>query len=115
MSGREYFPDFWVVVKITDPEGKFYYKILGSWGGGYLYGASWKLSSGVMAFDRKEDGSIVSPQHSGSVYVLRERGEGMSAFAEGVYESMVEEATKAGWKFEQVDFSSIELPLKETA
>lgn len=115
MSGREYIPDFWAVIKITDPEGKFYYKVLGCWGGSYLYGASWKLSSGVMSFDVQENGDVVSPQHSGSVYVMMNGREGMSGYGAGVFASMVKQAEEAGWKFEQVEFSSIELPLKETA
>lgn len=115
MSGREYFPDYWAIIKITDPEGKFFYKILGSWSGSYLYGASWKLSSGVMAFNLKEDGGIVSPQHSGSIYMLAKGREGMSGYGAGMFASMVEQAETAGWKFEQVEFSSIELPLKEIA
>ena len=54
-----YTPDSWVIVKIQSEKYGTIYKVLAGWSGSYLYGASWKLSSGIVTFEDK--GSIMNP------------------------------------------------------
>jgi len=69
MSDKTYTPDTWTVVKVINGE-KFYYRILAGWGGGYTYGASWKLSSGIEQIVEEDDRYVIS-NASGSTYVCR--------------------------------------------
>ena len=65
----EYTPDSWVIVKIEAGQHGTVYKVLAGWSGSYLYGDSWKLSSGIVTF--VDTGSYYeSLQDSGSVYML---------------------------------------------
>lgn len=52
----EYSPDRWVIVKFKK-EDKTWYKVLGSWAGGYLDGDSWRMSSGLERIE--EEGNYV--------------------------------------------------------
>ena len=70
-------PDSWVVVKLQSEQHGTIYKILAGWSGSYLYGSSWKLSSGILTFEDKGN-SYESLQDSGSTYVLHKNGERMS-------------------------------------
>lgn len=73
----EYTPDSWVIVKIESEKQGTIYKVLAGWSGSYLYGDSWKLSSGIVTF--VDTGSYYeSLQDSGSVYMLYKNNEGMS-------------------------------------
>lgn len=73
----EYTPDSWVIVKIESEQHGTIYKVLAGWSGSYLYGDSWKLSSGIVTFT--DTGSYYeSLQDSGSVYMLYKNNERMS-------------------------------------
>jgi len=69
-----YTPDSWQLVKIngTDP----HYRIFGSWSGGYLYGDSWKLNSGVTDVT-EDDKYFYFYGYSGSVYQCHKNGYGI--------------------------------------
>lgn len=85
----EYAPNSWVVLKF-EHKGKTTYKVLAGWGGGYLYGASWKLNSGIT--EVKEDGDyLLFSGYSGSVYRCHKSGYGMHGMMHGVYNSFVEQ------------------------
>lgn len=74
----EYTPDSWVIVKIESEKQGTIYKVLAGWSGSYLYGDSWKLSSGIVTF--VDTGSYYeSFQDSGSVYMLYKPNERMSS------------------------------------
>ncbi|MCZ2397869.1 MAG: hypothetical protein LC100_15175 [Chitinophagales bacterium] len=74
----EYTPDSWVIVKIESEQHGTIYKVLAGWSGSYLYGSSWKLSSGIVTF--VDTGSYYeSLQDSGSVYMLHKSSERMSS------------------------------------
>ena len=62
----EYEPDDWVVLKIKS-ENEIFYKVFAGWRGGYLDGDSWRMNSGIVAF---EDQSPLYGFYgfSGSVY-----------------------------------------------
>lgn len=59
-------PDNWVVFKIPH-NNDFIYKVLGGWSGGYLYGNSWRLNSGITDVEFKDDFYIFKG-NSGSEY-----------------------------------------------
>lgn len=82
---REYVPDCWVIVRfIVDAEPLD--KVLAGWYGGYLYGDSWRLNSGITVVkDQGDTYEFVSS--SGSVYRCKKASERMSALMASVYAS----------------------------
>ena len=85
-----YTPDSWVIVKIQSEKYGTIHKVLAGWSGSYLYGASWKLSSGIATF---EDKGLYyeSLQDSGSTYVLYKSSERMSAIVASTFASFKEQ------------------------
>lgn len=96
-----YTPDSWQIVKIQAPGHDLYYRVLAGWGGSYLYGASWKLSSGIESF--KDNGDYYfSDQSSGSVYKLHKSAERMSGMMASIFATYKEQADKQQWILEVV-------------
>ena len=60
-----YNPDFWAVVKITGDDP--HYRVFGSWTGGYTYGSSWRMNSGITSVSIDNDYFLFTGS-SGSVY-----------------------------------------------
>lgn len=85
-----YTPDSWVIVKIQYEKYETIYKVLAGWSGSYLYGASWKLSSGIVAFEDKGE-YYESLQDSGSTYILYKSSERMSAIMASTFASFEEQ------------------------
>lgn len=86
----EYNPDKWVIVKFKDKTDTWY-KVLGSWYGGYLNGDSWRMSSGLERIE--EDGDNYKMHNaSGSVYICHKNMEGMHLTSHGIFETMVKQA-----------------------
>ncbi len=85
-----YTPDSWVIVKIQYEKYETIYKVLAGWSGSYLYGASWKLSSGIVTFEDKGE-HYESLQDSGSTYVLYKSSERMSAIMASTFASFAEQ------------------------
>jgi hypothetical protein len=50
---NEYLPDNWVVIHIKGDDP--HYKILAGWSGGYLYGDSWRMNSGITNVEEDSD------------------------------------------------------------
>jgi len=70
-----YIPDNWVIVRIAQPD-ELIYKLLVGWSGGYLYGDSWRINSGITKVE--EDGNnILFSSYSGSLYHCRKNAEGL--------------------------------------
>jgi hypothetical protein len=66
------------------------YKVFGTWRGGYLYGDSWRLNSGITKVEK--DGPILHFHgDSGSIYSVlnKEEAYGTSGYTGGVLGSMV--------------------------
>ena len=81
-----YAPDRWVVLKL--PMG---YKVLGGWTGGYLYGSSWRLNSGVTRVEL--DGElIIFYGYSGSQYMCRKQDYGFNSASFDICNSMMLQA-----------------------
>ena len=105
---NEYTPDHWIILRIKPLTGAVIYKILASWSGGYTYGDSWKLSSGIKTFELSEDEStIVSEQYSKSVYHLRRSCERESSMIYSMRKSFEEKLVGIA----QVDVISSEIIL----
>ena len=85
-----YTPDSWVIVKIQYEKYETIYKVLAGWSGSYLYGASWKLSSGIVTFEDKGE-YYESLQDSGSTYILYKSSERMSAIMASTFASFEEQ------------------------
>lgn len=75
-----YNPDYWVIIKLTNKENKhnIHYRILAGWSGSYMYGSSWKISSGIKTFEDIGK-SYKSLQSTGSVYMLSKNSERMNS------------------------------------
>ena len=92
MSDTTYTPDRWVILRFITPEYGVIDKILCSWAGSYIYGSSWKLSSGMLTFEERDGNDLwASKQDSGSVYILRKTSEEMSGIMSEVYQNLVEQ------------------------
>ena len=84
----EYFPDYWVIIKVeTDKET--FCKVFGCWSGGYLDGDSWRMNSGIESFN-ETDGSFDFFGSSGSTYICHKEAYGMNMHGSGVMKSLLE-------------------------
>ena len=65
---RTYNPDGWVILKFIPEEEECFYKIFGTWRGSFLYGDSWRLSSGSTEFPTLSECGLfwIWAQYSGS-------------------------------------------------
>ena len=97
-----YTPDSWVIVKIQSEKYGTIYKVLAGWSGSYLYGASWKLSSGIVTFEDKGE-HYESLQDSGSTYVLYKSSERMSGNMLDVFASFTEKIKSIDGTIEVID------------
>lgn len=79
-------PDTWVVLRIT-VDGETIHKLYAGWSESYLYGASWRLNSGI---ERVEDGGDAWLVHgaSGSVYECAKPMERMNGYQAQVLAAM---------------------------
>jgi hypothetical protein len=90
----EYTPDSWVVLKITHDNTEPLYKVLAGWAGSYLYGASWKLNSGVTKVE--EDGQCyLFHGYSGSTYRCHKSSYGLSGYTAGVLANFQKQAEES--------------------
>ena len=99
-----YTPDSWVIVKIQYEKYETIHKVLAGWAGGYLYGASWKLSSGIVTFEDKGE-HYESLQDSGSTYVLYKSSERMSAIMASTLASFEKQLKGINGTIEVIDSS----------
>lgn len=85
----EYTPDNWVIIKIKPDNEDSFYKVLGGWSGGYLYGDSWRMNSGITKVDF--DGEYYHfAGESGSVYKCHKSGNEMRMSISGVWATLQE-------------------------
>lgn len=80
--------DNWVVLKI-EPEAsggqEVFYKLLQGWSGGYTYGNSWHMNSGITEVSLEESKSSYKVRGaSGSVYSVPKEGYGVRMNIAGV-------------------------------
>lgn len=97
-------PDRWVVLSISG-EGVTpnpTEKVFAGWHGGYLGSDEWRLSSGITKTETFKD-RIEFTNQSGSVYVCRNHGWGMTIYMEQIY---------AGW-LEKIKGTDITITIRE--
>ena len=97
-----YTPDSWVIVRIKSEKYGTIYKVLAGWAGSYLYGASWKISSGIVTFEDKGE-HYESLQDSGSTYILYKSSERMSAIMASTFASFEEQLKGNDGTIEVID------------
>lgn len=86
----EYVPDNWVVLKIRAGEhDKGFYKVLAGWSGGYLYGDSWRLNSGITAVEKQAYLYGIYGS-SGSVYWCHQGAYRLTMATAGIYKQLKE-------------------------
>ena len=102
-------PDSWVMVRVDTVDKGPYYKIFGSWSGGYLDGDSWRMNSGVESVTEDDDYYYFKGL-SGSVYQCHKKGYGIrSVFNMGILNSIIEKAGEnAKVMNEDTDFMSVD-------
>ena len=67
-------PERWVIVKLPNN----YYKVFGTWAGGYLDGDRWKLNSGIEKVEQDEN-FYYFIGFSGSCYKCHKKGYGTAS------------------------------------
>ena len=102
-----YTPDSWVIVKIQSEKYGTIHKVLAGWAGSYLYGTSWKMSSGIVTFEDKGE-HYESLQDSGSTYILYKSSERMSAIMAGTFASFEEQLKGNDGAIEVIDSEEYE-------
>lgn len=106
-------PDRWVIIKITHPNNeKPFYKVLGTWYGGFTQGDAWKMNSGIVSASIRDDDCIVFEGYSGSSYVCHVHEYGTSTYSQNVLNSIIFESGEYGVKMEimpeETDFISLD-------
>jgi hypothetical protein len=83
----EHTPDNWVILRIfSEKKGKPFYRVLGGWSGGYSYGSSWRMNSGIVACE-ENDKEYLFYGASGSTYRCKKSSYGlrMNMAGSGIY------------------------------
>jgi len=92
----EYFPDKWLIVKITNTNNnKSHYRVFACWYGGYLGSDSWKMNSGITKVT-ENDGRYEFEGSSGSVYICHKDAYGISGYGSNVLSSLIENGAEQG-------------------
>lgn len=89
-----YYPDKFVIIKLTSPKHGVNYKVLASWYGGFAGSDCWKLSSGIIKITKTEAGYEFL-NHSGSTYFCAKETYGMSFYTSSIYSGFVEQMKEA--------------------
>jgi len=81
-------PDKWVLLKLSSG----YYKVFGTWAGGYLDGDRWKLNSGIKSVEH-DDEFYYFIGFSGSIYKCHKKSYGTaSSYGLGILNNILETA-----------------------
>ena len=83
----EYYPDNWVVLKITHEREKPLYKVLAGWSGGYTQGDSWRMNSGITGVD-KQAYHWEFYGTSGSVYICHQSDYRLTMATSNIYNQL---------------------------
>lgn len=84
---REEHPDNWVVIKIGKENP--HYKVLAGWSGGYLFGSSWSMNSGIVSAEEL-DHHINFHGNSGSIYCCGKSSYGLRMNNEHIWHRLKE-------------------------
>lgn len=106
-----YTPDRWLLIKQTTSDKKEFFRIFATWGGGYLDGSSWKLSSGCVGkpvYDDKHGGTWSIDQSSGSVYKFHKESQGICGGWHGLLDELIKTVAEQGGTMEVVNDPNFE-------
>jgi len=81
-----YYPDNWVVLKLST-EYDTMYKLLAGWSGGYLDGDSWRINSGITRCEMYED-MLAFYGETGSCYYVHKDTYRLSMATAGIYDQI---------------------------
>ncbi len=96
-----YTPDRWIIIKITH-NGKSHERVFAGWYGGYCGSDSWKMNSGIVSTELKDDVYSFKGD-SGSVYHCHKGCYGMSNYMRSVLANFMDQNTETTY-IEVVDF-----------
>jgi len=101
-----YTPDAWVIIKLVTPKDTLY-KVLAGWYGGYAYGDSWKINSGITVIRDLEHVYEIDG-YSGSTYVCPKITERLTGLTASILNSFEEQAKEnEGFSIEVVPISEV--------
>ena len=83
-----YIPDSWVILE-TQSFNNIFYKVLAGWSGGYLYGGSWRMNSGISKIEEIGDFYLFHG-NSGSTYKCHKHSYGLCMETNGVFNKIKE-------------------------
>ena len=81
-------PDRWVVLKILSVSDGTFYKVLGSWYGGYNNGNFWRLNSGIQRVVKAAEDTFLFYGVSGSCYECHINNYGMHLESNNIVNQM---------------------------
>lgn len=98
-------PERWVIIKIIGNEFT-YYKVFGTWTGGYLYGDRWQLNSGIVKVEQ-DDEYYYFIGVSGSCYECHKNAYGTaSSYGSRVLKSIIEKSLGCGIVLEEEEIEN---------
>lgn len=71
-------PDKWLIIKTPEC-----YKLFGTWNGGYLHGASWRINSGIVEIT-EDDTHYYFYGASGSCYMCNKKTHGVTPYGASI-------------------------------
>lgn len=106
---NQYEPEKWVVLRLTQPDGEVWFRLLAGWYGGFASGDSWRANSGITKIvDKGELYEVYGS--SGSCYYCYKTAEGLSGYMDSVLYGFQQAALE---QKANVELSSVEVYLKE--
>lgn len=81
-----YNPDYWCIIKITGEDP--HYRVFGSWTGGYTYGSSWRMNSGITRCYEVDD-AFRFEGSSGSLYNCHKSAYGVHWESQGILQDYI--------------------------
>lgn len=87
----DYLPEKWLILKFEPLNGDIFYKVLGTWGGSYLSGQSWKINSGITSVEMVDDWYEFTGT-SGSIYQCHKDRYGAFSYGMSVLNNMIEKS-----------------------
>lgn len=87
----DYYPDKYCILKLTNKEtGETHYRVFATFYGGYIYGDSWKMNSGIESAKMLAGGCIEFLGTSGSTYGCNIHSYGVGGWHASVLRSIIE-------------------------
>lgn len=90
-----YRPDRYVLIEVVNTKGDTSYRVFGTWFGGYAYGDSWRINSGITKVEVEGDTAKFYGS-SGSVYIVNKDSVGTTGYTGSVLGGLVTSAKESG-------------------